>query len=71
MDPRGHVTVQITVDGIDVSKFMVHHQHAIMRPIISKEKVCFAEVVECGKSLKTLGTFTLGEINSISDTPVS
>ncbi|XP_048878270.1 RING finger protein 17 isoform X1 [Brienomyrus brachyistius] len=38
VDPRGHLTVQIVVDGIDLSKFMVHHQHAIMRPIISKEK---------------------------------
>ncbi|XP_048049667.1 RING finger protein 17 isoform X3 [Megalobrama amblycephala] len=37
-DPRGCVTVEITVDGMALSKIMVHHQYATFDPAISSQE---------------------------------
>lgn len=38
-DPRGCVTVEIMVDGMALSKIMVHHQYATFDPAISCQEV--------------------------------
>ncbi|XP_035264204.1 RING finger protein 17 isoform X1 [Anguilla anguilla] len=34
-DPQGHVTVQVLLDGMTLSRIMVHHQHATFDPSVS------------------------------------
>ncbi len=38
-DPCGCVKVEITVDGMALSKIMVHHQYASFDPAISSQEV--------------------------------
>ncbi|KAJ8407109.1 hypothetical protein AAFF_G00287850 [Aldrovandia affinis] len=37
-DPRGHVTVQVLLDGMTLSRIMVHHQHATFDPDVSTQE---------------------------------
>ncbi|KAG9330401.1 hypothetical protein JZ751_025522 [Albula glossodonta] len=37
-DPRGHVTVQVWLDNMPLSRIMVHHQHATFDPEVSQEE---------------------------------
>lgn len=47
-DPRGCVTVEIMVDGMALSKIMVHHQYATFDPAISSQEVWIVEISGIG-----------------------
>ncbi|KAJ8352610.1 hypothetical protein SKAU_G00240860 [Synaphobranchus kaupii] len=46
-DPQGHVTVQVLLDGMTLSRIMVHHQHATFDPDVSAKEMHVPVVTPC------------------------